>query len=111
MMPSVLITNGSGNAASLLDRSTTTSTTMRSTNIASAVVVYKGPVAGMGDEHGTRKKRFSELDRLQPGWVVELKEKGDGGVVDAVFFAPTTGEKVGAFAAARRMALAHSKAT
>lgn len=43
----------------------------------------------------------------QPGWTVELRTKGD--TVEAVFFHPS-GERVGAFANARRMALQASKA-
>ncbi len=42
----------------------------------------------------------------QPGWSVELRTKGD--TVEAVFFHPS-GESVGAFANARRMALQASK--
>jgi len=66
------------------------------------VVYAKGPVADLPDQFASRKERFIELDSLQPGWLVELVERGDS--VDAVFYAPS-GAKVGPFAAARRAAL------
>lgn len=58
-------------------------------------------------------RQHSQLDNMpawwhspQPGWSVELRTKGD--TVEAVFFHPS-GESVGAFANARRMALQASK--
>ena len=51
-------------------------------------VYPRGPVAGMPDEHASRRGRFAELDELQPGWQVELRSRGAGGTVDAVFFSP-----------------------
>lgn len=73
------------------------------------IVVYpKGPVAGLPEEHASRRERFAELDALQPGWQVELRCKGEGGSVDAVFYSPA-GQRVGAFAMARRQALQASK--
>ncbi|KAG2493699.1 hypothetical protein HYH03_008213 [Edaphochlamys debaryana] len=72
-----------------------------------AVVYARGPVSALPEEHASRRERFAELDTLQPGWTVELRSRGD--TVDAVFFHPS-GERVGAFANARRMALAASKA-
>ena len=71
-------------------------------------VVYRGLIASMPDAHESRRERFKELDDLQPGWEVELRSKGE--VVEAVFYAPGSGQKVGAFANARRMALAAHKA-
>ncbi|GLC46131.1 hypothetical protein PLESTB_001193300 [Pleodorina starrii] len=73
-----------------------------------AVVYPRGPVRELPEEHSSRRERFAELDTLQPGWTVELRTKGD--TVEAVFFHPS-GERVGAFANARRMALQASKAT
>lgn len=72
------------------------------------VVYARGPIAELPEAHASRRERFAELDNLQPGWQVELRTKGD--TVEAVFFAPGTGELVGAFANARRMALAAKKA-
>jgi hypothetical protein len=72
-------------------------------------VVYRGSVAGLPDEHASRRERFAELDTLQPGWTVELRIRGEGGTVDAVFFSPS-GERVGTFVVARRLALQASKA-
>jgi hypothetical protein len=66
------------------------------------VVYEKGPVGALPEAFASRKERFQELDGLQPGWLVELLERGDS--VDAVFYAPG-GERVGPFAAARRAAL------
>ncbi|KAG2444446.1 hypothetical protein HXX76_001199 [Chlamydomonas incerta] len=71
------------------------------------VVYARGPLSGLPEEHASRRERFAELDTLQPGWTVELRTKGD--TVEAVFFHPS-GERVGAFANARRMALQASKA-
>lgn len=70
------------------------------------VVYPRGPIAQLPEEHASRRERFAELDNLQPGWSVELRTKGD--TVEAVFFHPS-GESVGAFANARRMALQASK--
>ncbi|KAI8114064.1 hypothetical protein M9434_002190 [Picochlorum sp. BPE23] len=72
------------------------------------VVFQRGPIADIPDEFASRRDRFSEIDELQPGWTVQLKQKGNGSVVDAVFFSPS-GEKVGSYAVARRMALAYHK--
>lgn len=72
-------------------------------------VVYRGSIAGLPDEHASRRERFAELDTLQPGWTVELRIRGEGGTVDAVFFSPS-GERVGSFVVARRLALQASKA-
>jgi hypothetical protein len=70
---------------------------------ASGRVVYeKGPVAALPEAFASRRERFIELDALQPGWLVELRERGES--VDAVFYAPG-GDKVGPFASARRAAL------
>ena len=53
------------------------------------VVYPRGPVAGIPHEHASRRERFAELDELQPRWQVELRSRGAGGTVDAVFFSPT----------------------
>lgn len=76
---------------------------------AGGIVVYpRGAVAQLPEEHASRRERFAELDDLQPGWTVELRSRGEGGTIDAVFFSPG-GECVGAFANARRAALKASK--
>lgn len=72
------------------------------------VVYHRGPVEQLPEEHASRRERFAELDALQPGWTVELRSRGEGGTIDAVFFSPA-GECVGAFANARRAALKASK--
>lgn len=73
------------------------------------VVLYaRGPIAELPEEHASRKERFAELDDLQPGWTVELTSRAAGAAVEAVLYAPD-GQKVGTFAAARRLALANSK--
>lgn len=77
--------------------------------VESADVVHaRGSIAGLPDEHASRRERFAELDELQPGWEVELRRKGD--TVEAVFFAPGSDVCVGAYAVARRQALAARKA-
>lgn len=78
------------------------------TPVEEKVVYEKGPIATIPDEYASRRDRFSEIDDLQPGWTVQLQTKGTSSVVDAVFYAPS-GDLVGPFARARRMALAHSK--
>lgn len=80
-----------------------------SSGLQQEVIYPRGPVAGLPDELASRRERFAELDSLQPGWTVELCRRGDGaGPLDAVFFSPS-GARVGAFAAARRMALGAHK--
>jgi hypothetical protein len=71
------------------------------------VVYAQGTIASIPEQFASRKERFAELDDLQLGWTVELRSRGE--TVDAVFFAPS-GEKVGAYAQARRMALQWHKA-
>jgi hypothetical protein len=73
------------------------------------VILYpQGPISLLPAEFAKRKERFEELDILQPGWTVQLQTRGQGAAVDAVFFSPF-GEKVGTYAAARRMAIAHRR--
>ncbi len=75
----------------------------------SFIVLYpRGPLAALPEEHASRKERFAELDSLQPGWTVELRSREEGSPVEAIFYSPE-GQRVGAFAAARRMALQASK--
>lgn len=81
-------------------------TAQPASNPAFTVIYPRGAIAALPDAHASRKARFEELDTLQPGWTVELRQREEGGVVDAVFFAPS-GEQVGLYAAARRMALSH----
>lgn len=75
------------------------------------VVYERGDIASIPDQWENRRSMFEELDALQPGWTVELRARGSAatGAVDAVFFDPA-GERVGAFASARRKALQSSKA-
>jgi ribosome maturation protein SDO1 len=73
-----------------------------------SIVYPRGPVSGLPEEHASRRERFAELDQLQPGWTVELRAREAGGPVEAVFYAPD-GQRVGAFAVARRMALSSAK--
>lgn len=75
------------------------------TSSAAFSVVYpRGPISGLPEEHASRRERFEELDALQVGWTLELRQRAEGGVVDAVFFGPD-GEEVGLYAAARRKAM------
>ena len=66
------------------------------------MVYARGGIAELPEEHASRRERFAELDSLQAGWEVELITRGTS--VDAVFYSPT-GERVGAYANARRIAL------
>lgn len=78
--------------------------TAAATSAVYTVVYPRGAIAGLPEEHASRRARFEELDSLQAGWTVELRQRAEGGVVDAVFFAPDGGE-VGLYAAARRQAM------
>lgn len=62
-----------------------------------SVVYPRGPIAGLPEAHASRRERFAELDDLQPGWQVELRSRGAGGAVDAVFYSPT-GEAIAIYA-------------
>ncbi|GAB4814927.1 hypothetical protein N2152v2_001973 [Parachlorella kessleri] len=63
---------------------------------AGAAVLYpRGPISGLPEEHASRKERFAELDDLQPGWTVELRSRGEGAPVDAVFFSPGGDQALG----------------
>jgi ribosome maturation protein SDO1 len=74
------------------------------------VLLYaRGPIARLPEAHASRRERFAELDALQPGWTVELRQRSEGAPVDAAFWSPE-GEASGAYANARRKALAASKA-
>ena len=89
--------------------STDTASTLNEDHTSSVVIVHpRGPLATLPEEQASRRERFAELDTLQSGWTVELRSRGEGSTVEAVFFSPD-GQKVGAFAAARRAALAASK--
>lgn len=77
-------------------------------NSVSSVVYPRGPIGGLPDEHASRKERFAELDQLQSGWTVELRAREAGGPVEAIFYAPDD-QRVGAFAVARRLALASAR--
>ena len=53
------------------------------------VLYAAGPVAGMPERYAARRERFAELDRLQPGWRVELRgRRGGDDAVDACFTSP-----------------------
>ena len=54
-----------------------------------AEVLYpRGPIAGIPEQHASRRERFAELDGLQPGWQVELRGRKGADTVDAAFFSP-----------------------
>ena len=73
------------------------------------VVLYpQGPISLIPSEFTKRKERFLELDALEPGWMVQLQTRSQDAAVDAVFFSPS-GQKVGTYAAARRMAMTHRR--
>lgn len=72
------------------------------------VVYPRGPIGALPEEHSARRDRFAELEGLQPGWQVELRRKGEGAILDAVFFDPE-GVLYRSFAEARREALSRAK--
>ena len=71
------------------------------------VLYPRGPIAGVPDEHASRRERFAPIDEIQVGWQVELRRRGGSSVVDAVFFSPD-GVLHKSFADARREAM-HAK--
>lgn len=74
-----------------------------------AVIYPQGQISEIPEDF-PRKELFMEIDKYQGGWTVELQSRAESDVVDAVFFAPS-GEAVGQFSKARRLALAASKAS
>ena len=68
------------------------------------VLYPRGPIAGMPEEHASRRDRFVCIDEIQGGWLVELRRRGGSSVVDAVFFSPD-GVLHKSFAEARREAM------
>lgn len=74
-----------------------------------AVVYPRGPISDVPEDF-PRKELFMEINKFQDGWTVELQSRVESDVVDAVFFSPS-GEAVGQFAKARRLALAANKAS
>ena len=68
------------------------------------VLYPRGPIAGVPDEHASRRERFAPIDEIQVGWQVELRRRGGSSVVDAVFFSPD-GVLHKSFADARREAM------
>ena len=72
------------------------------------IVYSRGRISDLPEDYASRKERFQELDNLQTGWTVELRRRHDNAPIDAIFYSPS-GSKIGAFAMARRLALAHSK--
>eukprot|EP00210_Caulerpa_lentillifera_P003786 g3617.t1 len=72
------------------------------------VVYPRGAISGLPEDFG-RKEMFLEIEKFQSGWEVELKEQQHGSeIINATFFAPS-GELIGAFSKARRLAIAASK--
>ena len=51
---------------------------------------------------------FLEIDKLEEGWQVELTQCDGSDVIQATFYSPS-GEAVGAYAKARRQALASAR--
>ena len=112
---------GGGAKDAATGASSAASTSTSSAAAAASTPLYpRGPISALPAELAgeRRKDLFDALDKLQGGWSVELLSRGGGSggvgggedaVVDAVFYSPA-GEKVGTFAAARRIALAASKA-
>jgi hypothetical protein len=72
------------------------------------ILVPRGPIADLPEEHASRKERFADLDKYQPGWEVELRAREGSSIVDAVFYSPD-GELAKTYAEARRKAMAASK--
>jgi ribosome maturation protein SDO1 len=72
------------------------------------ILVPRGPIADLPEEHASRKERFADLDKYQPGWEVELRAREGSSIVDAVFYSPD-GELAKTYAEARRKAMTASK--
>ena len=72
------------------------------------ILVPRGPVSALPDEHASRRERFADLDKYETGWEVELRSREGSSIVDAVFYSPQ-GELAKTYAEARRKAMAASK--
>jgi len=79
-----------------------------SSSAATSVIFPRGSIASLPEEHASRRERFSELDTLQPGWTVELRQRPGASVVEASFWSPD-GTAFKSYADARRAALQASK--
>ena len=72
------------------------------------ILVPRGPIADLPEEHASLKERFADLDKYQLGWEVELRAREGSSIVDAVFYSPD-GELAKTYAEARRKAMTASK--
>ena len=68
------------------------------------VLVPRGFIRDLPEEHKARRERFQELDTIEEGWHVELRKKEGSSLVDAVFFSPKN-EIYKSYSEARRKAL------
>ena len=72
------------------------------------ILVPRGPIGNLPEEHASRKERFADIDTFESGWEVELRSREGSSIVDAVFYSPR-GELCKTYAEARRAAMAASK--
>jgi hypothetical protein len=68
------------------------------------ILVPRGFIKDLPEEHKSRRERFQELDTIEEGWHVELRKKESSSIVEAVFFSPNN-EAFKSYAEARRKAL------
>ncbi|CAL6394717.1 unnamed protein product [Bathycoccus prasinos] len=68
------------------------------------ILVPRGFIRDLPEEHKSRRERFQELDTIEEGWHVELRKKENSSIVEAVFFSPDN-EAFKSYAEARRKAL------
>jgi len=69
------------------------------------ILVKRGPIASLPEEHESRRERFADIDKYQAGWEVELRGREGSSIIDAVFYSPD-GELIKTYADARRKAMA-----
>jgi len=72
------------------------------------ILVKRGPIAALPEEHESRRERFADIDKYQEGWEVELRAREGSSIVDAVFYSPE-GDLCKTYADARRKAMAAAK--
>lgn len=68
------------------------------------ILIPRGFIKDLPEEHKSRRERFKELDTIEEGWHVELRTKENSSIVEAVFFSPNN-EAFKSYAEARRKAL------
>lgn len=70
------------------------------------IVYERGKISDIPDDF-SRKNMFMEIDLLEKGWEVSLSKRKGSDIINATFYSPS-GEEIGPFVKARKMALSSS---